>query len=57
MDRESVFIFPLEEWISLETINIIERLNKEFRCRTNVMEVASGEIACYRIPAYISLKE
>ena len=30
--------------------------NKEFRRRTKVMEIIAGEIACYRILAYISLK-
>lgn len=50
------FNFPPEEWISLRTTNIIERLNKEFRRRTKVMEIIAGEIACYRILAYISLK-
>jgi len=50
------FNFPPEEWISLRTTNIIERLNKEFRRRTKVMEIVAGEIACYRILAYISLK-
>jgi len=33
------FNFPPEEWISLRTTNIIERLNKEFRRRTKVMEI------------------
>jgi putative transposase len=50
------FNFPPEEWISLRITNIIERLNKEFRRRTKVMEIVAGEIACYRILAYISLK-
>ena len=50
------FNFPPEEWISLRTTNIIERLNKEFRRRTKVMEIVAGELACYRILAYISLK-
>jgi len=50
------FNFPSEEWISLRTTNIIERLNKEFRRRTKVMEIVAGETACYRILAYISLK-
>jgi putative transposase len=50
------FNFPPEEWISLRTTNIIERLNKEFRRRTKVMEIVAGEIACYRILAYVSLK-
>ena len=49
------FNFPPEEWISLRTTNIIERLNKEFRRRTKVMEIVTGEIACYQILAYISL--
>jgi putative transposase len=50
------FDFPEEEWISLRTTNIIERLNKEFRRRTKVMEIVAGEISCYRLLAYISLK-
>jgi putative transposase len=50
------FNFPAEEWISLRTTNIIERLNKEFRRRTKTMEIVAGETACYRILAYISLK-
>lgn len=50
------FNFPPEEWISLRTTNIIERLNKEFRRRTKVMEIVAGEISCYRILAYISMK-
>jgi len=50
------FNFPEEEWISLRTTNIIERLNKEFRRRTRPMEILAGEAACYRILAFISLK-
>jgi len=49
------FICPEEEWISLRTTNIIERLNKEFKRRTKPMEIVAGETACYRILAYISL--
>ena len=33
----SFFICPEEEWISLRTTNIIERLNKEFKRRTRPM--------------------
>ena len=50
------FKFPEEEWISLRTTNIIERLNKEFRRRTKSMEIVAGEAACYRLLAFISLK-
>jgi putative transposase len=50
------FSFPEEEWISLRTTNIIERLNKEFRRRTKSMEIVAGENACYRLLAFISLK-
>ena len=50
------FNFPQEEWISLRTTNIIERLNKKFKRRTKTTEIVAGEIACYRIMAYISLK-
>lgn len=50
------FSFPEEDWISLRTTNIIERLNKEFRRRTKTMEIVAGENACYRLLAFISLK-
>ena len=50
------FDFPEEEWISLRTTNIIERLNKEFKRRTKSMEILAGESACYRLLAFISLK-
>ena len=50
------FNFPEEEWISLRTTNIIERLNKEFKRRTKPMEIVAGEAACYRLLAFISLK-
>lgn len=50
------FNFPEEEWISLRTTNIIERLNKEFKRRTKPMEIVAGENACYRLLAFISLK-
>lgn len=50
------FSFPEEEWISLRTTNIIERLNKEFRRRTRPMEIVAGENSCYLLLAFISLK-
>jgi putative transposase len=50
------FSFPEEEWISLRTTNIIERLNKEFKRRTKPMEIVAGENACYLLLAFISLK-
>ena len=50
------FSFPAEEWISLRTTNIIERLNKEFKRRTKPMEIVAGENSCYRLLAFISLK-
>ena len=50
------FHFPDEEWISLRTTNIIERLNKEFKRRTKPMEIVAGEAACYRLLAFISLR-
>ncbi len=48
--------FPEEEWISLRTTNIIERLNKEYKRRTKPMEIVVGENACYMLLAFISLK-
>ncbi len=50
------FHFPKDEWISLRTTNIIERLNKEFKRRTKPMEIVAGERACYTLLAFISLK-
>jgi len=50
------FHFPEEDWISLRTTNIIERLNKEFKRRTKPMEIVAGENACYRLLTFISLK-
>ena len=52
----SFFHFPEEEWISMRTTNIIERLNKEFKRRTKPMEIVAGELSCYRLLAFISLK-
>jgi putative transposase len=50
------FDYPKEEWISLRTTNIIERLNKEFKRRTKPMEIVAGENACYTLLAFICLK-
>jgi len=50
------FHFPAEQWVSLRTTNIIERLNKEFKRRTKPMEIVAGELSCYRLLAFISLK-
>ena len=50
------FDFPEEEWISLRTSNVIERLNKEFRRRTRPMEIVAGEHACYTLLAFISIR-
>lgn len=50
------FHFPVEHWVSLRTTNIIERLNKEFKRRTKPMEIVAGELSCYRLLAFISIK-
>ena len=50
------FNCPEEEWISLRTTNIIERLNKEFKRRTKPMEIVAGENACYTLLAFICIK-
>lgn len=50
------FHFPEEEWISLRTTNVIERLNKEFKRRTKPMEIVAGEQACYTLLAFICIK-
>jgi putative transposase len=48
--------FPAEQWVSLRTTNLIERLHKEFKRRTRPMEILPGEAGCYRLLAFISLK-
>lgn len=50
------YSFPSEEWISLRTTNIIERLNKEFKRRTKPMEILAGEKSAYRLLCFIALK-
>ena len=50
------FMCPEEEWLSLRTTNIIERLNKEFKRRIKPMETVAGENACYTLLAFICLK-
>jgi putative transposase len=50
------FNCPEEEWISLRTTNIIERLNKECKRRTKPMEIVAGERSCYILLAFIALK-
>lgn len=52
----SFIAFPEEEWISLRTTNVIERLNKEFKRRTRSMEIVAGETSCYTLLAFICLK-
>lgn len=50
------FSFPNEEWISLRTSNIIERVNKEFKRRTKSMEILAGEASAYRLLSFIAVK-
>jgi len=48
--------FPEEEWVSLRTTNIIERVNKEFKRRTNPMEILAGERSAYVILCFVAYK-
>jgi putative transposase len=50
----SFFQFDPTYWTVLRTTNPIERLNKEFKRRTNAMEVTGGEISTYRCLVYVS---
>ncbi len=50
------YSFPKEEWISLRTTNIIERVNKEFKRRTKPMEILAGEESAYRLLCFVALK-
>jgi putative transposase len=48
------FQFDPTYWTVLRTTNPIERLNKEFKRRTNAMEVTGSEISTYRCLVYVS---
>ena len=48
------FQFDPTYWTVLRTTNPVERLNKEFKRRTNAMEVTGGEISTYRCLAYVA---
>jgi putative transposase len=50
------YAFPRIEWPSLRTTNPIERLNKEYKRRTNSMEIVGGEKSMYTLLAYISMR-
>jgi len=50
------FHFINEEWICLWTSNIIERLNKEFKCRTKSMKIITGERSCFIPLTFIYLR-
>lgn len=50
------FKFPQNEWKSLRTTNMVERVNKEFKRRTKPMEIMTGEAAAYRILCFVALK-
>ena len=43
------FDFPYRMWVSLRTTNIIERVFREFRRRTKVMDTFPTEEFCIRI--------
>src|SRR5207302_10755946 len=48
------FQFDPTYWTVLRTNNPIEQLNREFKRRTNAMEVTGGEISTYRCLAYVA---
>ena len=50
------YSFPEEEWVSIRSSNVIERLHKEFKRRTKSMEIVGGELSCYLLLSFISLK-
>ena len=55
-DCLTYFSFPAEDWVSLRTTNPIERVNKEFKRRTNSMEILAGEASAYRLLCFVALK-
>ena len=54
--RLTFFDFPEDEWISLYSSNVIERLNKEFNRRTRPTEIVAGEHARYTLLAFIGVR-
>jgi putative transposase len=48
--------FLEDEWISIRTTNVIERVNKEFKRRTKPMEILAGESSAYRLLSFVALK-
>jgi len=48
--------FPEEEWIRLRTTNIGERLNREFKRRTDSMELLAGEKSAYVILCFVAYR-
>ena len=50
------YSFPEEEWLSIRTTNVIERVNKEFKRRTKPMEILAGENSAYRLLCFVALK-
>ena len=41
--------FPSEHWIRVRTNNVIERLNREIRCRTRVVGNSALMFVCARL--------
>src|SRR5438067_11061849 len=48
------FQFDPTYWTVCRSTNPLARLNKEFKRRTNAMEVTGGEISTYRCLAYVA---
>ncbi len=48
--------FPEEEWVSLRTTNIVERVNKVFKRRTRPMEILASERSAYVILGFVAYK-
>jgi transposase-like protein len=53
----SDFEFPLEHLRSIRTINSLERINKEIRRRTRVVDVFPNEASCLRLISALLSKE
>ena len=51
------YSFPEQEWISLRTTNVIERLNKEFKRRTKPMEIVGRRKILLPLIGFCSFKD